>query len=131
LSSRHLTLIAGLCCAALACNAPAPAQPDLTGDERQLVDLYVRLTILEQARVDAPDSSAAGFRRLVSAYDSVAVTRALDALKADPQRWEQVYAAIAQRLHDLEESPDPHAALREALRPPGAPPIPVRPPGKH
>ena len=123
MSSRHFALLLVLWCTLLACAQPGPAQPHLTRDERTLVDLYVRSTVLEQVPASAPDSSAAGFGRLARAYDSTAVQRALAALAADPARWEGVYAAIAQRLHDLEESTDPRAALREALRPPGTPPI--------
>jgi hypothetical protein len=104
------------------CGRTGPVEPDLSRDERLLVDLYVRITVLEQAREDFPDLSEAGFQRLARSYDSTAVKRALERLAEDPQRWEQVYSAIAKRLHEIEEDPDPGAALREALRPSGEAP---------
>jgi hypothetical protein len=107
-------LIGVACCVLTACSR-GPAQPDLTPEENRLVDLYVRLTVLEAERREAPDSSETLFRALEQAYDSTAVRRALDALSADPRRWEAVYDAIARRLHELEEAPDPAAARREAL----------------
>jgi hypothetical protein len=110
-----LALITGMLCGALAGCSRSPSQPDLTQDERRLVDLYVRLTVLESLRQDAPDSSEAGFRRLAQSYDSTAVRRRLDALSTDPRRWQVVYDAIARRLRELEEHPDPGAARRQVL----------------
>lgn len=105
----------GLC---LACDAATPARPPLSREEALLVDLYVQITRLEQARLDHPDSATAGFASLAADFDSTAVQRGLAALEAAPQRWEFVLDEIARRLRAAEEDPNPTPPWRS---PPPAP----------
>jgi hypothetical protein len=110
-----LALCLGILAGTLSCQGTPPAAPPLTDDEQVLVDLYVRVAVLDSWRADAPDSVGPALDRLGAGADSAAVRRALAALRSEPRRWEWVLDAIVQRLHALEESPDPRAGLREAL----------------
>lgn len=99
----------GLCVAGafLACDSGTPSRPPLSREEALLVDLYVQITRLEQARQDFPDSTVAGFEHLAARYDSLEVHRGFALLESDPRRWEFVYDEIARRLRQFEEDPNP------------------------
>ena len=113
MSLRRLSMVAGAALAIAACCGPGPSAPRLDGDERRLVDLYVRIAVLERLHAEKPDSAEAGFERLGRSFDSTAVRSTLDKLGADPVRWERVYEAIAKRLKELEErSPNPSRQLQ-------------------
>ena len=120
--------------ALLGCRGPGPSGPALRADERALVDVYVQIAQLESMRSDQPDSLAPALDRLATTYDSTAVQRALAQLEAEPTRWQFVFDAIAQRLHQLEEStgaervpgalPPPDVSAPEPARSPSKPRIP-------
>lgn len=94
------------------CERRPPPAPDLAPDERLLVDTYVRLTVLEALQTQTPDSVetveavAAALEALDAELDTTAVRRALESLAHEPMRWERIYAAIAQRLMELEQMPE-------------------------
>lgn len=114
MSVRRLSLLMGIFLLVPSCRSSPPAAPPLSADEQALVDLYVRITVLDAWRADAPDSVGPALDRLSAAADSAAVRRALLALRSEPHRWEWVLDAIVERLRELEESPDPRAGLRAA-----------------
>jgi hypothetical protein len=113
LKVRYLLLVAALS-GGPGCWSGTPASPGLSDDELTLVETYVRIVVLEAWRADAPDSVGPALDRLAAAHDSTAVRRALTGLESDPARWEQVFDAIARRLREIEEDPNPRAALEDA-----------------
>jgi hypothetical protein len=88
------------------CGRDAAPDPELDADERVLVDLYVRLTLLEALRPDRPDSVDVELDRLSTEYDSLAVQRALARLETEPMRWEKVYETITARLTEMSQLED-------------------------
>jgi hypothetical protein len=114
----------------LACRGPSPSGPALRPHERALVDVYVRISQIEALRADEPDSVNPALDRLAASYDSVAVGRALAELEADPTRWQFVFDAISQRLHELEESPAGGGLPRVQPPPELSAPGPARNPSK-
>jgi hypothetical protein len=102
---------------ALACACDSSGRDSaLSADERALVDTYVRIVVLDAWRTDAPDSVGPALDRLAQTHDSTAVRAALRGLEARPDRWEHIYAAIADRLHVLEREVTPEGAWRALLR---------------
>ena len=91
---------------ALSCAPEAPVEVPLDADERQLVDAYIRLSILEALRPDYPDSVEAVLDSLATAWDSTDVLARIDAMRDDPFRWERVYTTISEELTELQRSPD-------------------------
>lgn len=117
--------------AILACRGPGPSGPALRPDERALVEVYVRITQIEALRGDQPDSVGPALDRLAATYDSTAVQHALARLEDDPSRWQFVFDAIAQRLHQLEESPTPQGGIPRTISPQDFnAPAPARGPSK-
>jgi len=89
-----------------ACDGMSTNAQPLNAWENRVVDAYVRLTVLEALHRDDPDSVEALFRNGVVRIDSMAVREAVDSLSTDPLRWELVFDVIAERLRELEQTPD-------------------------
>jgi hypothetical protein len=114
LSRLHLALATALLMS-LACNkAPLP-DPLLNGEEQLLVDAYVRLSLLEALRVDAPDSVESVLDSLSAAWDSTRMVERIQVHQAQPFRWEKIYSAITSQLNELQRHPDDY--WQEVLRP--------------
>jgi hypothetical protein len=97
--------LCGLFCG-LAC-APEPApEPGLDQNERQLVDAYVRLSLLEALRPDYPDSVDAVLDSLAAAWDSTRLIDTIESLQTDPFRWERIYTAITDQLNQAQRHPE-------------------------
>lgn len=95
----------------------------LSPRELRLVDLYVRLTVLEQQHGEHPDSVEAVLDSLWATYDSLDVESTLTRLEADPVRWDALFREIDARLKKLEQAAagQPMASerrRREGERPP-------------
>ncbi len=125
-----MRLLAATAGVLLGCRGPGPTGSPLRPDEQALVDVYVRITLIESMRADAPDSVGPALDRLAASYDSTAVRRALAELDADPSRWQMVFDAIAQRLHAMEENPARGAGSRPAPGEPLNAPGPARSPSR-
>jgi len=104
--SRHeLALVCAIAFGLSGCRDSGPEPIVLSADERALVDVYVRITVLDAWRTDAPDSVAPALDRLARSYDSTAVHTALARLQREPERWEAVWGETARQLADLEKYP--------------------------
>ena len=105
MSRLHLALAIGIALG-VACSPEPVADPTLQENERRLVDAYVRLSILEALRPDYPDSVNAVLDSLAAAWDSTHILANIDAMQADPFRWERIYTVISEELTELQRSPD-------------------------
>ena len=132
LQERRLRLLGVVLAAGalLGCRGSGPSGPALRADERALVEVYVRIAQIESMRSDQPDSVGPAFDRLAATYDSTAVERALAELEAEPTRWQFVFDAIAQRLHQIEESTGAERLPGAVPRPDVSAPEPARSPSK-
>jgi len=90
----------------VACGPEPTVEPPLDEGERQLVDAYVRLSILEALRPDYPDSVDAVLDSLAAAWDSTRILEQVDALQEQPFRWERIFMVINAELTELQRSPD-------------------------
>ncbi|MFQ5601095.1 MAG: hypothetical protein ACE5G2_11155 [Candidatus Krumholzibacteriia bacterium] len=106
MSNQRLAVASIVLVGLAACDRQPPPAPELGPDGQALVDVYVRLSLYEALHAQAPDSVNTGLDELRATYDSAAVHRALEALSAEPLRWERIYDVIAKRLTELEEDPD-------------------------
>jgi len=127
---RILPALLSVAACVAACRS-ASGPPELSGDERALVDAYVRVAVLDAWRADEPDTVHAILDRMAATQDTVAVGRALARLEREPLRWEGVWETIAARLHSLESEPTPRIAWRELTGEPVPPPPPGEPPDPH
>lgn len=103
---RAFWLLFGVVFLTLAACDDSSEQRALRDAEQQLVDAYVRLSVLEVLHRDHPDSVETLLRNGVVDVDTLAVLRAADSLSVEPLRWEFVFDAITKRLEELERDPD-------------------------
>jgi hypothetical protein len=112
--SRHeLALVCAIVFGLSGCRESGPEPIALSADERALVEVYVRITVLDAWRADAVDSVAPALDRLAQSYDSTAVHAALERLRREPERWEAVWEETARQLADLDKYPTPLIQLHK------------------
>ncbi|GEM_PF-2838022 len=85
----------------LSCQSPSTLDRErtrtLTPDERYIIDLYLKITEIEENLQDNPEARDEKYRELSDEFDEDKVRRIILELENDPERWLAVY----KRINDL------------------------------
>jgi hypothetical protein len=91
------------------CERPSPVEKEkkrtLTEDERYIVQLYMKITEIEENLQDNPDARDEKYGELRREFDPARIRRILLELEQNPDRWLAIYGRINELLERRERTP--------------------------
>jgi hypothetical protein len=89
------------------CERPSHVEQEkkrtLTGDERYIVKLYLKITEIEENLQDNPEERRKKWEELRDEFEPARIQRILQDLEQDPKRWLAIYGRINEVLERREQ----------------------------